>query len=82
MKKLSALHAADVASDIGAEQVVMFAFKGDIAQCVAWGYTEHQLKQARQWADKRFHEIMAGAIRPPSEEPVRKRCKHTPDMFA
>ena len=73
MKKISDLTDAD--------QIVVFAFNDKIVDVSSWGRTQHQYDQARQWSDKRFNEFVAGLLRPPSEERVRRRCKLTKEMF-
>lgn len=82
MKKLQTFDASGVGQRVGADQVVVFTFKDEMVGIISWGKTVHLRDQAKQWADYRFTDFMAGALRHPTEERVRKRCRHTKDMFA
>lgn len=82
MKKITTSDVALIGKKIEADQVVVFAFVDEMVQATAWGFTAHRQEQADKWADLRFNDIVAGAIRTPSNERVRKRCGQTKDMFA
>ena len=82
MKKLQPFDASSAGHRIGADQVVVFAFKDETVDVVGWGKTFDLNTQAQQWADKRFGDFVAGALRPPNRERVKRRCEKTQDMFA
>lgn len=82
MKKLHIQDMQKLGDLVDADQIVVFAFDDKIVDVSSWGRTQVQYDQARQWSDKRFNEFVAGLLRSPSEERVRRRCKLTKDMFA
>lgn len=74
MKKLHTFDASRIGERLDADQVIVLAFVDDRVDITSWGYTDHHARQAKQWADKRFGDFVAGALRPPSNERVKKRC--------
>lgn len=82
-KQLSVNQARKIGQDCNNSHIVVFQFYPDgKVGFTSWGKTKHQCSQAKQWGEKRFNELTAGAIRAPSDEVIVERCKVTEDLFA
>ena len=70
-----------IVDDTGASHAVIFQWR-DSGQMISASYGKNklQIQQARQWADKRVGEIVAGFIREPANELlVNPRSNDTKD---